>query len=150
MKLLLINGDGLLKGCAPPVSRKLPPSAVNGDLEELKSKGVRIVALTSGNSKGLKKYMEHLGIDSLYQGIPDISEFYTKLKQEHHVNDSEVAFLGGERGDVLIMDSVIFSSVPHDTELDVKAKTYYVACGKGEDSLSEVARVLLAAKTQGE
>jgi 3-deoxy-D-manno-octulosonate 8-phosphate phosphatase (KDO 8-P phosphatase) len=145
VKLLLINADGFLTENQTPYSQT--PSLSEGqEIRALKRVGVRSVAFSTKELEALYTILSRLGIDSMYQDVSQKSVTYSKLKVQHSVSDNEIAFIGWDFSDLPIIERVNFSVAPADAPLEIKAKSYYVTYGVGEESVREVARLILRAK----
>jgi 3-deoxy-D-manno-octulosonate 8-phosphate phosphatase (KDO 8-P phosphatase) len=146
IKLLLINADGFFTESQP--SRYVQTPSLNNDykVRALKGLGVRSVAFSTRRLDALYSIVSRLGIELLYQDTSQKSNLYPRIKFEYSVLDSEIAFIGGDFSDLSIIERVNFPVAPANAPLEVKAKSYYITYGVGEEALREVAELILKAK----
>ena len=87
-------------------------------------------------------------MEALHQGVLHKSSLYSKVKFKYSVLDKEIALVCGDSSDLSIIDKVDFSVAPADAPLEVKARSYYVTYGVGEEAMREVAGLILKAKNR--
>lgn len=145
IKLLIINADIFLTESR--VSYSQSPSLNNGyKVKDLKKLGVDTVAFSTRTSEALYSIVSRLGVELIYKGISQKSVIYSKLKMKHSATDNEVAFIGGDFSDFSIIERANFPVAAADAPLEVKAKSYYVTYGVGEDAVREVVELILKAR----
>jgi len=142
IKLLLINAEGFSANGSG--GGRIASS--NGNcVNELKDSEVECVAFSGSASQDISTVAENLGV-VLYQGVSDNAGFYSKIKKEYSVGDSEVAFICRDNTDIPIIQKVSFSAVTPDAALDVKKESYYASYGVGQRAVTEIADLILRAK----
>ncbi|MCI0454931.1 MAG: hypothetical protein L0Y68_08065 [Candidatus Dadabacteria bacterium] len=146
IRLLIINADGLLT--EHQISYDIQNQSLNNGqgTKALKKLYVESIAISTKKSEALSSIANRLDIELLYQSVFQKDYLYTKLKFEHSVSDSEIAYIGGELSDLSIINQVGFPVAPADAALEVKTKSYYVTYGSGENAVREVAELILKAK----
>lgn len=146
IRLLIINADIFLTETRVSYVQSLSPN--NGhDVKSLRKLGVNTVAFSTRSSEAIYSIVSRLGIELLHQGVSQKSAIYSKLKTIHSTKDNEIAFIGGDFSDLPIIERVNFPVAAADAPLEVKAKSYYVTYGVGEEALREVAELILKAKS---
>jgi Low specificity phosphatase (HAD superfamily) len=147
IKLLLINADGFLTESRTQQYYGQNSILNNGhEIKALNELGVRGVAFSTKKSEALLSITSRLGIEALHQDVSQKSGFYSKIKSEYSVSNSEIALLSGDFSDLGIIEKVNFSAAPADAPLEVKSKSYYITYGVGEESVRELAKLILKAK----
>lgn len=142
IKLLLINAEGFTVN-GNDRERSL---ASNGNrINELKESEVECIAFSESTSSEISTVAESLGV-MLHQGVSEKARFYSKIKEEYSVGDSEVAFICRDNTDIPIIRKVSFSAVARDAHLDVKKESYYAAYGVGQAAVAEIAALIIKAK----
>jgi 3-deoxy-D-manno-octulosonate 8-phosphate phosphatase KdsC-like HAD superfamily phosphatase len=86
-----------------------------------------------------------LGIE-LHEAVPEITQFYSKMKAEFPLSDHEIAFICRDYSDLPIMKNVSFTAVTPDAPLEVKSESYYAAYGTGSYAVREIASLIIKSK----
>lgn len=145
VKLLIINADIFLTENRVSYLQSL--SLSNGhEVKSLKKLGVDTVAFSTRTSEAICSIVSRLGVELLHQGVSQKSVIYSKLKTIHSTTDNEIAFIGGDFSDLSIIERVNFPVAAADAPLEVKARSYYVTYGVGEEAVREVAELILKAR----
>lgn len=146
IRLLLINVDGFIK--EDLISYYLNnPGVRNGHhIDTLKKVGIESVAFSIKTSNNMSSIINRLGIDIFYQGISKNIDFYSRLKNGYSVLNENIAFFCWDHSDLDLMKDVNFSVAPADAPLEVKANSYYVTYGIGEEAVKEIAELIVKAK----
>jgi len=142
IRLLLVNAGGFSSnGVNPSLSLGL-----NGNqIEQLRDSGVDCVAFSGSKSQEISSIAEHLGIE-LHEAVPEIKQFYSKMKSEFSLSDHEIAFICRDEADLQIMKKVSFTAVTPDAPLEVKSESYYAAYGVGGHAVREIASLIIKSK----
>lgn len=148
LKLLIVNGNSQSNG--KDLEAISGNGAVSTDLKsrinELKSLGVEVVALTDGENGYGKSYFDSLGVETIYDCGADEGFSLDEINGSKHIGGDEVGLFCGNGDDGGLIERVKFSAVSMSADLDLKTKAYYVAYGDYEDSLNEVLEVIIRAK----
>jgi YrbI family 3-deoxy-D-manno-octulosonate 8-phosphate phosphatase len=142
IKLLLINADGFIKKDLISLYLNNPGLRNGHHIYTLRKVGIESVAFSNKRSKEISSIINRLGIDMCYQGISKNLEFYSQLKSAHSVLNENIAFFCWDHSDLDIANNVNFSVAPADAPLEVKANSYYVTYGIGEEAVREVAELI--------
>jgi len=146
IKLLLINADGFIKRDLISLYLNNPGMRNGHHIYTLKKVGIESVAFSNKTSNEISSIINRLGIDIFYHGISRNFNFYSKLKSELSVLDENIAFFCWDHSDLDIAKNVSFSVSPADAPLEVKANSYYVTYGIGEEAVREIAELIVRAK----
>lgn len=146
IKLLLINADGFIKKDLISLYLNNPGMRNGHHIYTLKKAGIESVAFSHKTSNEISSIINRLGIDIFYQGVSKNLNFYYKLKSGHSVLNENIAFLCWDHSDLDIAEHVNFSVAPADAPLEVKANSYYVTYGVGEEAVREIAELIVKAK----
>jgi YrbI family 3-deoxy-D-manno-octulosonate 8-phosphate phosphatase len=146
IKLLLINADGFIKKDLISLYLNNPGMRNGHHIYTLKKVGIESVAFSNKSSSEISSIINRLGIDVFYDGISRNFNFYCKLKCELSVLDENIAFFCWDHSDLDIVNNVSFSVSPADAPLEVKANSYYVTYGIGEEAVREIAELIVRAK----
>ena len=145
IRLLIVNADIFLTENRVSYLQRLSPRN-DHEVKSLKKLGVDTVAFSTRASEAICSIASRLEVASLHQGVSQKSVVYSKLKTIHSTTDNEIAFIGGDFSDLSIIERVNFPVAAADAPLEVKAKSYYVTYGVGEEAVREVAELILRAK----
>lgn len=146
IKLLLINADGFIKEDLISLYLNNPGMRNGHHIYTLKKVGIESVAFSNKTSNEISSIINRLGIDIFYQGVSKNLNFYSKLKSGHSVLDENIAFFCWDQSDLDIVENVNFSVAPADAPLEVKANSYYVTYGIGEEAVREIAELITKVK----
>ena len=146
IKLLLINADGFIKKDLISLYLNNPGMRNGHHIHTLKKVGIESVAFSHKTSNEISSIINRLGIDIFYHGISKNLKFYSKLKSGHSVLNENIAFFCWDHSDLEYMRNVNFSVAPADAPLEVKANSYYVTYGIGEEAVREVAELMTKVK----
>jgi YrbI family 3-deoxy-D-manno-octulosonate 8-phosphate phosphatase len=146
IKLLLINADGFIKKDLISLYLNNPGMRNGHHIYTLKKVGIESVAFSDKTSNEISSIINRLGIDIFYQGVSKNLDFYCKLKSGHSVLNENIAFFCWDYSDLDIAKNVDFSVAPADAPLEVKANSYYVTYGIGEEALREIAELITKVK----
>ncbi len=146
IKLFLINADGFIKKDLISLYLNNPGLKNGHHIHTLKRVGIESVAFSNKTSNEISSIINRLGIDIFYHGISRNLELYSRLKNGHSILDENIAFFCWDHSDLDIVKNVSFSVAPADAPLEVKANSYYVTYGVGEEAVSEIAELIVSAK----
>lgn len=95
-------------------------------LKMLMRAGIKVGIITGGDSIGVKKRFEGLGVDYLYMGNEDKRASFEKICKEEGVQESECLYMGDEYFDLPILKRVGFSATVPNASLEVMESVDYV------------------------
>lgn len=110
--------------------------------------GIDVGIITGRFSDAVKKRASELDINILYQGQADKLETYQKIKQQHELLDEQIAYIGDDLPDLIILKKVGFSCAVGDACADVKKEVDFVTKRNGgKGAVRETVELIL--KSQG-
>jgi 3-deoxy-D-manno-octulosonate 8-phosphate phosphatase (KDO 8-P phosphatase) len=113
----------------------------------IKEAGIIIGLITGRASSIVEKRSKELKFDFCYQGSGNKIVEYEKIKEEFHLIDEEIAYLGDDLNDVPIILRCGLGVVPYDSMDYIKKQADLVTRSSGGNGvLREVADLILAAK----
>ncbi|MGC6428631.1 MAG: KdsC family phosphatase [Flavobacteriales bacterium] len=110
------------------------------------SQGYKIAIISGGESEGLKKRFEYLGIEDVYLGCYDKKDALLDFISIHEIKTDNILYMGDDLNDLEIMKEVILPCCPQDGASEVKKISKYVSHrngGKGcvRDVIEQTMRV---------
>jgi 3-deoxy-D-manno-octulosonate 8-phosphate phosphatase (KDO 8-P phosphatase) len=96
--------------------------------------GIKVGVITGGDSVSVKKRVDLLKLDFLFQGSEDKRQAFTELLKKYNVAADEVLYMGDELFDIPLLRKAGFSATVPNTGEEVKAVVDYVTkkeSGKG-------------------
>jgi len=154
IKLLLTDNDGVLTdngvyyGENGEVLKRFSIRDGMG-VERLKKLcGVETGIITGETSPSVRKRAEKLAITELYLGIKDKAALLNDIVWRKNINPDEIAFIGDDVNDLLIMEKIGLSACPGDAMPQVVKQVDYICNNKGGNgAFREFAEFIIAAKT---
>ncbi|MFQ6617485.1 MAG: KdsC family phosphatase [Fidelibacterota bacterium] len=112
-----------------------------------KRAGLKVGFITGRTSRAVERRAKELGIDVLYQGELNKRIPYEKVKSEYELDDDEIAFIGDDFLDLVILKKVGFSASVANAREEVKRHVHYVTSAKGGDgAFREIIDLILKEK----
>jgi len=100
-------------------------------LKRLIQSDLHLCIITAGDSIGVMKRMEKLGVLHMHSKARKKGEILKKHCEEHGLKLSESLFLGDDVADIPAMDIVKLSCCPKDATVEVKSIAKYISPYKG-------------------
>lgn len=103
-------------------------------LQHAVKSGYQIAIISGGNSLGVVKRFQALGIKDIYIGQQHKDAAFNEFVAKHDLNLSEILYMGDDMPDYTLMKSAGISACPHDAASDIRSICDYVsplAGGKG-------------------
>ncbi len=116
-------------------------------LVRLKQSGVRLGIITAKSSSIVETRAKDLGIDALYQNAGNKLTAYNDIKAKYSITDDEIAYIGDDVPDLVVLRQTGVPIAVHDAVEAVKKTAVYITkkCG-GNGAVREVAEIILQAK----
>ncbi len=95
-------------------------------LKILMRAGLKVGIITGGNSIGVKKRFEGLGVDFLYMGDEDKRSAYEDVLKETGVSEEEVLYMGDEFFDLPILKRVGFAATVPSASAEIRDAVDYI------------------------
>lgn len=136
IKLLLLDVDGVLTDG----SIILGPSELEIKIFNIQdglgiklaqAGGIDVGIITGRFSEAVKKRASELDIKILYQGQADKQETYQKIKQQLDLADDQIAYIGDDLPDLVILKQVGFSCAVADASDEIKKHVDFVTKRNG-------------------
>lgn len=108
--------------------------------------GYRIIIISGGRSKMVKKRFDLLGIDKVFLGVGNKIEVFEKLVKEDGIDPMRSLYMGDDIPDYQIMQRVKVACCPSDAATEIKKISHYISPlqgGKGcvRDIIEQVMKV---------
>jgi 3-deoxy-D-manno-octulosonate 8-phosphate phosphatase (KDO 8-P phosphatase) len=151
IKLLLLDVDGVLTDGGiyiddRGVETKRFDVRDGQGITLLQRAGIRVGIITGRSSKAVRYRARELGVKIVYQHVADKSQVYEKLKRKAGLDDSEIAYVGDDFGDLPVLRRVGFAIAVRDSWAGLKAEVDYVTrADGGRGAVREVVELLLGA-----
>ena len=99
----------------------------------LQKLGIRVAIITGKESKIVHDRFVSLGLDAedIYQGQKNKIKSYENLKNKYDLNDQDIAYMGDDLPDLILMNKVGLSATPFDSIAIVKEYADYVCQNNG-------------------
>ena len=113
----------------------------------LKEKGIIVAILTGENSDVVIARAEKLKIDEVYVNEHEKLKRLTYLTKKYNISMEEVAYIGDDVNDLVLLEKVGFSAVPNDASNMIKKHVDYV-CSKdgGKGAFREISDLIIFSK----
>lgn len=100
---------------------------------QLAMKQFRVVIVSGSYSEPVLKRLQYLGLTEIFLGTKDKLGFLKTYLQEHHLNWSEVLYMGDDLPDIGVLQRAGLACCPADAVPDVKAACHYISTKAGGD-----------------
>lgn len=97
----------------------------------LKQSGVDVGIITTCRSSIVKKRMQDLGIDHLYQDQVDKLPAYEDLKQKLNLSDEQIAYVGDDLPDLPMLKRVGLAITVSNAPKIIQQHTHWITKAKG-------------------
>nr|WP_187986003.1 HAD-IIIA family hydrolase [Francisella marina] len=99
----------------------------------LQKLGIKVAIITGKESKIVQQRLQSLGLDphDIYQGQKNKIKAYESLKNKYSLNDQNIAYMGDDLPDLVLMNKVGLSATPTDSISVVKEYANYVCQNNG-------------------
>ncbi len=149
LKMLLLDVDGVLTDGGIILIGQ-DQEAKRFDVQDgmgitlARAAGLKIGIVTSRTSSPVERRAKELKIDELFQGAQRKTEALEHLVNKHHINRTQVAYIGDDIQDIAIMEQVGMPIAVQNAVKAVKERSVYVteACG-GHGAVREAVEWLL-------
>lgn len=89
--------------------------------------GYRIAIFTKGNSQGVKKRLQGLGIKDIYDALEHKEAAFDSYMKEHSVDLSEVVYMGDDLPDLVLLRKVGLPTCPSNAAVEVRRACTFVS-----------------------
>lgn len=109
-------------------------------------KGYNVAIMTKGNSKGVRKRLEGLGIVKVYDELTSKLDAFSSYTAELNLKSEEILFMGDDIPDLALFPHVGVAACPRDAAVDVLNRADFIAhaeggCGCVREVIEKVLRI---------
>ena len=152
IKLLILDVDGVLTSgqvylcdCGHEIKGFNTQDGVG--LQLLLANNIEIAVISGRKSPATKKRLQELNIKHVYLGVGDKITVFNQLKHELALANHNIAYIGDDLPDLLVMQQVGFSIAVANAVDAIKDIADYITAKKGGDgAVREVCDFILNAK----
>jgi 3-deoxy-D-manno-octulosonate 8-phosphate phosphatase (KDO 8-P phosphatase) len=109
--------------------------------------GIPVAVISGRRSRILQWRAKELGIKDLFQGEEDKLSAYKRLKRKFRLVDEEIACMGDDVPDLVLLNRVGLSAAPKGAVLEVRRSVDYVSSlGGGQGAVREFVDLILRAQ----
>ena len=94
-------------------------------------KGYKIIVISGAGSNTVIKRLNGLGITDIHLAVKDKVSVLTNYLQQHHLNLTQVAYIGDDLGDIELLKAVGFSAAPANAPEYIQALVHCVTRKSG-------------------
>lgn len=148
IKGIAFDVDGVLSASTIPISETGEPLRMvnikDGYAIQLAVKrGLKLAIITGGNTEGVRRRFEGLGIPDVYMGASQKTPILKEWMDKFQLTPEEVAYVGDDIPDIPAMKHVGLPCCPADAAYEVREISHYVSrfnggYGVGRDILEQV------------
>src|SRR5690606_2608641 len=99
-------------------------------------KGYRIVVISGAKSLGVQKRLLGLGITDIFLGVSDKIAVFNKYKAEHHLEPSQMVYVGDDIPDLQVMRLAGLAVCPKDAVDEIKEISHYISPKNGGEGVA--------------
>ncbi len=92
----------------------------------LPEKGILPVIITGRDSAIVQNRADELGIQEIYQAVPNKLEKMCEIAERHGIQQEEIAYIGDDLNDLKCIEFAAVSGCPADVASEVASKVSYV------------------------
>lgn len=152
IQLLLLDVDGVLTDgtliFSPEGGESKAFNTQDGfGISLLQKSGVDVGVITARKSRAVEKRCTGLNMRYIYQGERNKLEAYNTIVGESGLKPYQIAYMGDDWLDLVLLKRVGFAIAPANAMMDVQEKVHYTTsrCG-GQGAVREVCDLILKAK----
>ena len=109
--------------------------------------GLPVCIITGRRSRLVERRARELGIRELHQGSDNKLPAYERIKRRHRLGDEEIAYMGDDILDLVLLKRVGLSAAPRNAVPEVKHSVDYVSTlGGGQGAVREFIDLILRAQ----
>tara|TARA_B100000029_G_scaffold484141_1_gene536016 strand:- start:1317 stop:1826 length:510 start_codon:yes stop_codon:yes gene_type:complete len=113
----------------------------------LRKQNIPTIIITKEKTKTVKEWSKKMSINHLYDGINDKSQLLKKIILKYKIHPKNIAFIGDDVNDVMLLKQVGLSVAPNDAVPIVKNISNYVCkTFGGKGAFRELADLILSSK----
>jgi 3-deoxy-D-manno-octulosonate 8-phosphate phosphatase (KDO 8-P phosphatase) len=155
IKLLLLDVDGVLTDGGiyiddRGIETKRFDVRDGQGITLLQRAGVRVGLVTGRSSNVVRYRARELGVKIVHQRVGDKAQIYDEIKRKAGLDDSEIAYVGDDFGDLAVLRRVGLAITVRDSWAALQPEVDYVTRAEGgRGAVREVVELLLKAGRHG-
>ncbi len=111
--------------------------------------GYQFLVITKGNSQGVKKRLQGLGIQLVFDGVEDKMTVLNELISNNTIQLEHCAYMGDDLPDIPILKRVLLPCCPKDAIPEVKAHSEFISSKEGgKQCVRELIEKVMKAQNQ--
>lgn len=95
-------------------------------MKTLMRAGIKVGIITGGNSKGVQKRFDYLGVDYLYMGNEDKRQAFQEIVDNSGIDKEQILYMGDEFFDLPILKQVGFSATVPSASYEIRTACDYI------------------------
>lgn len=118
-------------------------------LQLLQRAGIRIAVISGRDSPIVTNRLHTLGIHEIYQGVPDKGRVYAEFKQQHRLQDRQIAYMGDDLIDLPVLCQAGLAICVADAHEQVRQHAHWCTRNPGgQGAVREACEWLLQAQNK--
>ena len=110
----------------------------------LRKNGIPTIIVTKEKTMMVRKWAKNMNVFKIFDGIQDKEQILKKVCNSLNVTPDQVAYVGDDINDIVLLKKVGFSAVPKNAILNAKKiSTYICKTNGGQGVLREIADLIL-------
>lgn len=93
--------------------------------------GYKVAIITKGQSKGVRMRFEVLGIEDIYDKIPEKSASFDHFMKKYKLDKEEILFMGDDIPDLVLFNKVGVAACPKDAADDILVRADFISSKDG-------------------
>jgi 3-deoxy-D-manno-octulosonate 8-phosphate phosphatase (KDO 8-P phosphatase) len=94
-------------------------------------KGYRVVVISGGNSEGVRRRLQYLGIQDIFLDIHDKVDVLRRYAHQHGLNEQDMLYMGDDIPDYAPMNYVGLACAPSDAAPEIRHIAAYISSFPG-------------------
>jgi 3-deoxy-D-manno-octulosonate 8-phosphate phosphatase (KDO 8-P phosphatase) len=94
-------------------------------------KGYRVVVISGGNSEGVRRRLQYLGIQDIYLKVHDKVEVLREYARENNLDEKDMLYMGDDIPDYGAMQHVGLACAPADAAPEIRHMAAYISSFNG-------------------
>jgi 3-deoxy-D-manno-octulosonate 8-phosphate phosphatase (KDO 8-P phosphatase) len=97
-------------------------------------KGFHLFVISGGQSEGVRKRLEYLGVKEIYLGVKNKVEIYNQLLKKYQLNSEQILYMGDDMPDLELIKISGVGCCPSNACVEVLQAVSYVSPFKGGEA----------------
>jgi 3-deoxy-D-manno-octulosonate 8-phosphate phosphatase (KDO 8-P phosphatase) len=100
-------------------------------LKRAMQKGLRVIIITGGKSRGVVARLEGVGIEEIHAGVEDKLATYEQLVEQYDLDEEAILYMGDDLPDLECMRRVGLPVCPKDATHEIRNLSLYISPMEG-------------------